>query len=497
MEFIDKVLSFSLENRLFDGRTLIVGCSGGPDSVALLKLLPELTDSKIHAVHVNHGLRPEASADEDFVKSLCEDMGIPLKIFRFDVRKESEKMSRSEEETGRILRYGAFEEYATELFGEDKDKKSVIVLAHHKDDLAETMLMNIFRGTGLEGLISPKAKSERAIRPLLCVSKQEILNFLEETGQDFCEDKTNREEICTRNIWRNKIIPQIAEVSVKEPGNALFETYELLSDDMDLINVLTSEKIRDHLDTEHLILDTRAFEDCHKAIAGRLIRMLWKMTFGDLTDFEKKHVMSVYVMATDKGASGRTLDLPFRRKAFISGTKLGFTDENKIREGFSRAVFSTGCFVFDEGACDIGLSKAQNTAVLPKSHIKIKTEIIENIEAIRYNTNSWFYPLGYGDPADEIMIGPLDGDLTFRRAGTDLEIKVCKLLGTYKIPASLRRDVLGVRLGNEVLWIPGIGHSAGFTDEISARRFLEDQSEGNKTGRFLALHLSEVKDERC
>ena len=492
MEFVEKVRSFSADNGIFDGRSLIVGCSGGADSVALLRVLPLITSSDIYVVHVNHCLREDADRDQRFVEELCESLDIPCKVFKFNVSKESKTRSRSIEDTGRILRYEAFESCASELFGDEKDQKSVICLAHHKDDLSETMLMNVFRGSGLEGLLSPRAVSDRVIRPFLCVSKKEILEYLDSLGQPHCEDVTNQENCCTRNIWRNKILPEISDVSVKEPSEALFETYRLLSDDMDLIDGLVAEKLENCLDRKHFVLDISVFEGCHKAISTRLIRALWKETFGDLVDFEQKHVQSVLELCTDNGPSGRSIDLPFSRKAFVTGGFLGFCKAAELQDGLKRAVMASGLLVFDEKTELTRIADTKNTTILPKSFIKINYEIVENIEAIRYNTNSWFCPFFSSDLLEEISIGPIDRNMTFKRAGTDLTTKVDKLLGSYKVPGAVKDLILGVVKGDEVLWIPGVGHANGFTDNISRDKFLEDAADKGKT-KYLVIRLTEVE----
>ena len=111
MEFVEKVRSFSADNGIFDGRSLIVGCSGGADSVALLRVLPMITSSDIYVVHVNHCLREDADRDQKFVEDLCKSLDVPCKVYKFNVGEEAKKRSRSIEDTGRILRYEAFESF--------------------------------------------------------------------------------------------------------------------------------------------------------------------------------------------------------------------------------------------------------------------------------------------------------------------------------------------------------------------------------------------------
>lgn len=491
MEFLDKIKSFADENGIFDGRTLIVGLSGGPDSVALLLILKKITDCPIHAVHVNHMLREEADDDESFVRELCEKNDVPCTFFSFDVKKKAQELKRSLEDTGRILRYEAFDEVSKELFGEEYLSKTAICLAHHKDDLSETMLMNLFRGSGLDGLVTPKANSGRVVRPLLCVSKSEILEFLSSLGQDYCQDKTNLEEICTRNIWRNKIIPSLSEAAVKDPAEALFETYNLLKDDCDFMSEFTMKIWDECFDRKSLTLDIKALEGNHPAIASRLVRMLWKETFGNLTDFTKIHVDAVLGLSTDNGPSGRTLDLPFKRNAFVVRDRLGFCSREDIDEGFLRAVSTFG-IIGAVGMEPLSLDDVRNTTILPKSHITIKAEIVENIDLIRYNTNSWFCPFFSDISVDDLRFGRLGEDITFKRAGTEITSKVTKILSDLKVPSKVRGEVFGVYMDDKALWIPGVGHAIGFTDEISKERFLNSLGSKGMPDKYLAVHLTEV-----
>ena len=158
------------------GDGILAAVSGGADSVCLLLVLKELeTELGIHvaAFHLNHGLRgEEADRDEKYVRELCAELEVPLKVVREDVRAFAAEERMSEEEAGRVLRYRYLNEAAEEL-GCNK-----IAAAHHKDDHAETVLMNLFRGTGLRGLGGIRPVRGNVIRPILHVTRQEIETYL-------------------------------------------------------------------------------------------------------------------------------------------------------------------------------------------------------------------------------------------------------------------------------------------------------------------------------
>ena len=204
--FAQKVLKFIQENRMIDqGETIVVGFSGGADSTALMEVLCELKDIlriSIRPLHVNHGIRPDAADDEQFVRDYCRKRNIPFKSVLEDVPKIAKRKGLTEEEAGRQIRYSAFEEYAKELGA------AHIAVAHHQNDVAETLLMNLARGSGLRGAGAIRPVRGMIIRPLLDVSRREIEEYLERRGQLFCTDFTNLENDHTRNIIRNVILPE-------------------------------------------------------------------------------------------------------------------------------------------------------------------------------------------------------------------------------------------------------------------------------------------------
>ncbi|MBP5158691.1 MAG: tRNA lysidine(34) synthetase TilS, partial [Lachnospiraceae bacterium] len=192
----------------------MAGVSGGADSVCLLLFLNSLKDElglEIFAVHVNHGVRgEEADRDEDFTTKLCERLSIPCTVATRDVPAAAKLSGRSEEEEGRLARYEAFEEECK------RRSCSKIAVAHNRDDNAETVLLNLARGSGLHGLCGIRPVSKRksgitVIRPLLCVDKQRITGFLEGRGEPFCFDSTNATDDYSRNYIRNNILPAFEE----------------------------------------------------------------------------------------------------------------------------------------------------------------------------------------------------------------------------------------------------------------------------------------------
>lgn len=204
------ILEFIRRNRLLTpGDRILVALSGGADSVCLLVILNELKEVlglSLKAVHVHHGLRgPEADRDSEYAKELSRSLSVPFSCIRVDAAAYAKAHRMSVEEAGRHLRYEIFEK-ERKAFGADK-----IAVAHHADDQAETILYHLFRGTGLKGLGGIRPVRDRIVRPLLPVSKEEILAYLKEKGISYCEDSTNSHTDYARNRIRGILLPKIRE----------------------------------------------------------------------------------------------------------------------------------------------------------------------------------------------------------------------------------------------------------------------------------------------
>lgn len=203
LEYIDKWQMFSYGDRI------VVGLSGGADSVCLFLLLCHLKQEfniELFNVHVHHGLRgEEADRDCSYARELSERFEVPFICVRSDVAGVAKTRGLSLEEAGRLVRYQAFEEERKRLSAQK------IAVAHHGDDQVETVLYNLLRGSGLKGLCGMRPVRGFIIRPLLCAEKREILAYLEEKGISYCQDSTNASSDYVRNRLRLEIIPSVKE----------------------------------------------------------------------------------------------------------------------------------------------------------------------------------------------------------------------------------------------------------------------------------------------
>lgn len=211
---LNKVAKYISDNALLrEHSSVVVGISGGPDSVCLIRILHSL-GYEVVAVHCNFHLRGEESQrDEQFTLSLCQRLGIECVKADFDTAEWARQHKMSIEMAARELRYDLFRSVMSE------HHSSAIAVGHHKDDNIETMLLNMVRGTGIQGICAIQPRNGDIIRPLLCLSRQEIIHYLFNIGQDFVTDHTNLEDEYSRNKIRLDVLPLLANINPSVSDN--------------------------------------------------------------------------------------------------------------------------------------------------------------------------------------------------------------------------------------------------------------------------------------
>ena len=280
IDMYNRVKAYIAQNQMIGCRDHIVaGVSGGADSVCLFFILLDLQKEipfTMQVVHVNHKLRPEAEDDADFVADLCRRNQIICKIFTKDVALLARQQGISIEEAGREYRYACFREALNSPTGK-------IAVAHHQDDRAETILFHLFRGSGLRGLTGIRPIRDNIIRPLLCLTRQEIEEYLKIKSISYRIDNTNQEDIYTRNRIRRHIIPFAAEVN-SEAVRHMAKTADLVWEAESYL----------HKHTE------KAFDECVISSPAQISIDLIKMNEQDI--IIKKRIM---IMAVEELLSGR------------------------------------------------------------------------------------------------------------------------------------------------------------------------------------------------
>lgn len=289
---------------------LLLGISGGPDSIFMLYQFHSIMkEYKLHLVcaHFNHALRPEADSEEEFVKNICKDLGIKFVSEKKDVNKFFD--GDSLEQTARNLRFDFF----LKLCRHFKIKK--LALAHHKDDLIETVLMRIIRGTGLKGLRAflPKSKFKglTVIRPLIELNKKDILKWLENKNIPYCVDKSNLEDKFLRNRIRLKLIPQLCEINPSIAQN-LYNLSSSVSLDYDFIYTFSRrefEKLKRGETKREIKLDLEGLKKNHPAIVNNIIRIAIEELKGDTRRLELRHLNEIKDLIENR-PSGSVVHLP-------------------------------------------------------------------------------------------------------------------------------------------------------------------------------------------
>ncbi len=262
-KIIQKVKKTLIKNNLVTERDrVLIGLSGGADSVFLLYALKTISEEvgfEIGACHIEHGIRgSESVRDMQFSENLCKSLNVPFYAKQFDVPAVSKKERISVETAARDVRYAYFDEVSK------KYGFNLIATAHHKDDKAETILMNILRGCSLRGYAGIEYKNGRVIRPLLDISKDEILAFCAENNIDYCIDTTNEDTDYTRNRVRHMILPKLKEINPSFEESLLRQS-EIFTCEDEFLNI---EADKFPVDDG---IDLLKFSSLHKAVQRRVI----------------------------------------------------------------------------------------------------------------------------------------------------------------------------------------------------------------------------------
>lgn len=289
MRMEDRVLQTITEHNLInEGDTLIVGASGGPDSQFLIHILNNLRRElgfDMVLAHLNHLHRKEAIDDEKLVKETAEKLGLKFYSRSSSMDDLAKKLKISSEDAGRRLRYEFFDDLASNF------TDSKIAVAHNKDDQAETVLMRIIRGTGLDGLRAMDYKSGNIIRPILNIRKSEILSYLDMNNISYAIDHTNFENEYTRNKVRLDIIPALCEIN-PNVIDSLFKLSMIARDDLSILDKVVDEKFNEiaRINKKKIIFDKNKFENTDPAILRRILRKSVEILKGDIKNFSKENL---------------------------------------------------------------------------------------------------------------------------------------------------------------------------------------------------------------
>ena len=282
---------------------VVLGVSGGKDSVCLFHILIEF-GAKLEVVHVNHCIRgEEAYRDQNFVEELCKKYNVNFHLYTYNIPELSKELKMSEELVGRNCRRTAFEDVLS------KTGSKCIALAHHKNDRAETMIFNICRGSGINGMSSIKPVNGLYIRPLLSVNRDEINEYIRENNLKYVEDSTNNESIYTRNRIRHNVLNEMKIINKKAVDN-INRTIDNLSEISDYIEIETNGAynncVREY--ENGLLVDENLVKNYHPVIQKTVLRKSIEVIHGNLIDISEKHIYTVIDLYNH--GNGKYLCLP-------------------------------------------------------------------------------------------------------------------------------------------------------------------------------------------
>ena len=336
---IEQIKKTIIDNGLIpQGAHVVLGLSGGPDSVCLfhvLGMLAEEMDLKLHAVHVNHQLRGDAAdQDQEFVENLCINAGVPLEVTVFDCARLAKDMGITTEEAGRIKRYEAFDDAAVRIMRDEPDADVRIAVAHNYDDQAETIMFRLMRGTGPDGLagmeyIREDERGHMLIRPLLDCRKKDIVRFLMKEKIDARLDKTNEEAVYSRNAIRLDIFPFLEKYSPNF-RDALVRLGNVAREDKALMKSF-AEQVMDYAVTEtgegYIQFDRKKLAKIAVPVRRRVLS-LSASKLGLIEDLTQAHFTAADDVLLNGGPSAG-IDLPhgYRVSNIYEGIRISAPDE--------------------------------------------------------------------------------------------------------------------------------------------------------------------------
>lgn len=444
--------------------TIVLGISGGADSVCLLKILARWKEAwgiSLRAVHVHHQLRgEEADADERFVRELCENEGIPCRVFHEDVQGMAQREKIGLEEAGRIARYRCFATVCEDVGG------GKIALAHHQDDLAETMLHHLVRGTGMAGLCSLKPVSGNRIRPLLCLEKEEILVYLKAAGQPWRTDSSNLEDDYTRNRIRHHVLEELKTEVNPRAVRHMAQLSEELEETRVVLAQVAAEKRRQYVrKSEKGMLLAEELKKEPDLIGRQIVHDLLKEISGKQKDFTRIHVEAVQELWNRKVGARR--DLPYGMQAIrmYDGIYLERkaekckTRDSEKNAGIQMNVQSEGTESFQIGELTLTVSRtARDFGEIPeKKYTKwFDYDKIRNSLSVRHR---------------------LQGDyLVVNQKGGRKKLK--DYLIDCKIPRQERDKLTLLADGSHILWVVGYRISENYKVTSQTKQILKVQVKG-------------------
>jgi len=439
---VNLIHSIKQKNIIKPHDCVVVGLSGGPDSVCLLHALSQIQKPltlTIYAAHLNHNLRGmDANKDAAFAMAFSKQLGIHCIVKSEDVEAVARKEKLSIEAAGRQCRYRFLEEVADKI-GADK-----IAVAHHMNDQAETLLLHLLRGSGLTGLVGMIHQRERIIRPLLDISREEILRYCDEHKLVYCKDATNEQPVVMRNRVRLELIP-LMETYNPEVVRALGRTASLLERDESTLNTLAYEA----LDQSKTLNDTGAYDlhslkDLSEAILSRVIREIWRSQTDTSHTLQMVHVESVMKAVRNPGQV-KSFQLPGGVTIKVTMDELVCNNQEEV--------------VAPRHTMPPVMIKENGTTWLPQGRGCFRVKRTKKSETMIFADNPFKQLISADSLKEDLILRHRYQGEHWEPLGLGGKKSLKKTFMEMKIPREERNQQLLLCHGNQVIWIVGNGIS--------------------------------------
>ena len=501
-QMVNRVEKYAgLWNMIEKGDRIVVGLSGGADSVALLLVLQNLRISyelELYAVHINHGIRAEAYKDAEYAKELCSGLEVPFYLFEADIPAMAKEQGMSEEEMGRAYRYRCFADVMNQV-GANK-----LAVAHHMDDQAETVLFHLVRGSrmaGMEGIhpvtelwngqeenhelqdvVSADAEEKKIIRPLLNCRKEELVRWLQDEGISWMEDCTNGDNVYSRNCIRNQVIPLLEQINAQAVKHIAEYAGEMRG-----YKEFFQHTVNDYVEKEVVMTEVGCCETNRYHLVKQdeiltkavLYEMITRVC-GKKKDIGSVHVQAVYDLLNNQ--SGKQVSLPYAMTAELSYEML------KIRKSLEMAEEQTTDAIQIDWSQMMKTGQMTDCLCLPNGvrlmvHLYAKEQCSELLwkDLVTEASNSKNHYTKFFE-CDTMT------DTLFVRVGESEDFFVMNAKGSHKklsryyidekVPIEQRNQIFVLAEQSSILWIIGRRRCEGYKVTEQSKIILKIMYEG-------------------